>query len=163
MKVSIIILMGAIGLAGCAGFHRTGDEKNEGFSYTHSGKRETPPHSTYNKPHKDPSIRDLPEKAQDILNAVGINDIVLVAAVDKNGNIRLLKPRNVTYRKAKFPLRNKDILRGPTLMSAVTYEGSPRCTLWSNGAGPDGPGKESGESWEAGGMRIDGIFCLIEE
>lgn len=157
MKASIIILAGAIGLAGCTGFHRAGDGRNEERPYTHTSKPEPPPRTTHIEPHTRPYI-DLPEKAQNILNAVGIKDIVLVAAIEKNGTIRLLKPRNVTYREAKYPIDNVDILR-PTPISIIPYKGS-NCTLWSDGSGPDGPSKDAGEPLTIGGMRRDGIYCL---
>lgn len=158
MKTSIIILIGALGLAGCTGFHRAENSRNETFPYTYSSKPKSPPdNSTYIK--SDPSVRDLPKEAQDILNAAGIKDIVFVAAVDKNGRIRLLKPHNVEYSKPEFPLRNIDILRPPTLMSIIPYEGSPECLLWSK---PKGPDKGNGESHSVGGMLMEeGRFCLV--
>lgn len=133
MKTVMIMLAGAMGLAGCAlvGDRPTGSGEHGGYG-TEQG-------------HADrPSVRDLSKEAEE---ALGVKDLAFIAAVRRNGTVQLFKPGSVDHKRLKqgTPIPAKSIKRIEPI-SIVSYEGS-MCLIWADG-------------YVANGMQYD-RFCLV--
>lgn len=113
----------------------------------------------------DPHVRDLPKEVEKALTKVGIKDVVFIAAIDNEGNVRLLKPENVKHDRVNLdqdnPLPNKGIT-GLNSISIVSYKSS-LCFIYQDGTMVDKKGniikKGTASGIVLGGSGLPERFC----
>ena len=142
MKTIMIILLGTIGFVSYASMtiNQGTDSEEANINNSESSGSSQYDSSKDSKYPNDPYVRDLPKAAQDAIMETGIRDIMLIAVVLQNGEIRLLQPDTVFRKKGRFPIVTSAIT-AITPISLVAFKKS-HCIEWSDGTKGSGGAAE---------------------